>query len=175
MDLNMFFDILPQDFLLLLLFVNFVFIITLFIINLSNRKNIRKLNNKYNAFMSGISSDGKNIEQLLESCLDKINSVKNTTKELDNRLRATEKNILGCVQKVGVVRYNAFENVGSDLSFAVALLDNYNTGVVFSGIYSRDNSATYAKQVIEGVSKYALSEEELKALDIAKKHQLQNK
>ena len=74
-----------------------------------------------------------------------------------------------CVQKVVVVRYNAFDNVGSDLSFTIALLDSSDNGVVINGVYARDSSSTYAKPIVSGKSKYVLSAEEMQALDIAKK------
>lgn len=59
-----------------------------------------------------------------------------------------------------VMRYNAFQEVGSDLSFSVALLDDEQNGVVFSSIYGRDESRTYAKPVEGGVSRYTLTDEE---------------
>ena len=69
-----------------------------------------------------------------------------------------------CIQKVGIVRYSAFKDTGSDLSFAVALLDEKNSGVVFNGIYSREMSNIYAKPVENGNSSYTLSEEESEAI-----------
>ena len=69
-----------------------------------------------------------------------------------------------CIQKVGIVRYSAFKDTGSDLSFAVAMLDENNDGVVFNGIYSREMSNIYAKPVKNGVSEYTLSEEEKEAI-----------
>ena len=68
---------------------------------------------------------------------------------------------------MGIVRYSAFRDTGSDLSFAVALLDENNSGVVFNGIYSREMSNIYAKPVEKGNSKYTLSNEELQAIDRA--------
>ena len=63
-----------------------------------------------------------------------------------------------------MVRYSAFKDTGSDLSFAVAMLDENNDGVVFNGIYSREMSNIYAKPVKKGVSEYTLSEEEKEAI-----------
>ena len=72
-----------------------------------------------------------------------------------------------CLQKVGMVRYNAFQDTGSDLSFTLALLNEDNNGVVLNGIYSREMSNIYAKQVQEGKTSGKLSEEEKEALEIA--------
>ena len=66
-----------------------------------------------------------------------------------------------------VIRYKAFEDVGSDLSFSVALLDGENNGVILTGIYGRDYSTTYAKPIDKGISRYDLSEEELHVLNAA--------
>ena len=72
-----------------------------------------------------------------------------------------------CIQKVGTVRYSAFKDTGSDLSFAVALLDENNDGVIFNGIYSREMSNIYAKPIVNGKSEYTLIKEEEEALEKA--------
>ena len=72
------------------------------------------------------------------------------------------------IQKVGVVRFNAFSNTGSDLSFAVALLDHYDNGVVFSSLFGRNESRIYAKPIRGGESTYLLTEDEKEALQKAK-------
>ena len=66
-----------------------------------------------------------------------------------------------------MVRYNAFKDVGSDLSFALALLDEQNNGIVLNGIYSRDMSNIYAKPIENGKSTYVVSEEEAQAIQKA--------
>lgn len=147
--------------------LNFLFILSLFLMNISNRLRLKKLREKYTKFMNGLSD--RNIEQLLDTCIDKVNSVSIKNKELENQINDLDRSILQCFQKIGVVRYNAFDNVGSDLSFAVALLDNNDNGIIISGIYSRESSSTYAKPLISGKSKYALSAEEIQAVDIARK------
>lgn len=151
----------------------FFFIIILFIMNMASRSKIKKLKAKYIKFMNGLS--GVNIERVLEDCLDKVNTVIDKNKEIEYQINTIERNMYYCVQKVGVVRYNAFDNVGSDLSFSIALLDNNDDGVVISSLYSRDSSSTYAKPVSNSKSRYALSAEEIKAMDIAKKTRVATK
>lgn len=153
--------------LLVVLGLNFLLIIILFLMNMSNRLSLKRLKIKYNKFMSDVGET--NIEQLLEKCIDKVNDVTVKNKEIKNDINNIERNLIHCYQKLGVVRYNAFENVGSDLSFSIALLDTGDNGVVLSGIYSRDSSSTYAKPIIGGKSKYSLSAEEIQALETAKK------
>ena len=71
------------------------------------------------------------------------------------------------MQKVGFVRYNAFKDTGSELSFALAILNRNNTGIILNGIYSRETSNIYAKSIENGKSEYRLSEEETIALNEA--------
>ncbi len=152
---------------LILIGVNFLLILILFLMNASSRSKIKKLKQKYNRLMNGVSEG--NLETVLEDCMDKVNMVVGKNNELEYSINEVERNMYYCVQKVGIVRYNAFDNVGSDLSFSIALLDNNDDGVVFSSLYSRDSSSTYAKPIAGSKSRYALSAEEIKAIDIAKK------
>lgn len=150
-----------------LFIVSFVFIIINCILLISNIKKTNKLKKKYSRFMNGLSD--RNMEELLDTCLNSVNAVNAKNKDIEIKINDIERNLLQCVQKVGIVRFNAFENVGSDLSFAIALLDSNDSGIVISGIYARDSSSTYAKPIISGKSKYSLSAEEIQAIDIAKK------
>jgi hypothetical protein len=145
----------------------FLLIIILFIINIISANKIGKIKKKYNNFMSG--SGDVNIEELLEASINKADSNRQSIKEIENHINNIDRNLMQCTQKVGIIRYNAFENLGSDLSFSIALLNSNDCGLILSGIYSRDSSATYAKPIVNGKSKYALSLEEIQALDIAKK------
>ena len=86
---------------------------------------------------------------------------------LDESVRDLQARMSKCVQKVGVVRYNPFDEVGGNLCYAIALLDASDNGVVLNGIHSRTGSFTYAKPIELGVSEYILSTEEQQALDLA--------
>ncbi|CAM4377351.1 DUF4446 domain-containing protein [Paenibacillus endophyticus] len=70
--------------------------------------------------------------------------------------------------KVGIVRYNAFAEQGSDLSFSIAIINQEKDGAIFSGIHSRENTYVYAKPVEKGESTYPLTPEERKAIHEAK-------
>ena len=152
---------------IILISLNAVIILFLLILVFRNASKIKKMTERYNRFMEGLSD--RNLEQVIDSCLDDIKELKFKNKSIDGQINHMERNILQCIQKVGIVRYNAFENVGSDLSFSIALLDSHEDGLVISSIYARDNSTMYAKPVSSGKSKYALSAEEIQALDMAKK------
>jgi hypothetical protein len=122
-----------------------------------------KLKNKYNKFMKKIGN-GKNIEEDLENYMYRVERVERQNTEIISYCKNLDDEVAKCIQKVGMVRYSAFKDTGSDLSFAVAMLDENNDGVVFNGIYSREMSNIYAKPVKNGVSEYTLSEEEKEAI-----------
>lgn len=122
-----------------------------------------KLKNKYNKFMKKIGN-GKNIEEDLENYMYRVERVEKQNAEIISYCKNLDEEVAKCIQKVGIVRYSAFKDTGSDLSFAVAMLDENNDGVVFNGIYSREMSNIYAKPVKNGVSEYTLSEEEKEAI-----------
>ena len=105
-----------------------------------------------------------------------LNSKKNTyanniwNKIIKANYLNLEQQLNQCIQNVGIVRYNAFDDVGSELSFAIALLDNENNGFVINSIYGRTSSNVYAKSIENGTSRYALSDEEIKAVNRAKEY-----
>ena len=122
-----------------------------------------KLKNKYNKFMKKIGN-GKNIEEDLENYMYRVERVERQNAEIISYCKNLDDEVAKCIQKVGIVRYSAFKDTGSDLSFAVAMLDENNDGIVFNGIYSREMSNIYAKPVKNGGSEYTLSEEEKEAI-----------
>ena len=91
--------------------------------------------------------------------------------ELQQYLKHAEGRIHSALRGVGVVRFNAFQNgAGGNQSFAIALLDEKQSGVVFSALYSRDRVGVYAKPLEKGVSPFTLSAEEEEAVDKAQSH-----
>lgn len=153
-------DFLRTDNYLLFLSVIVIMLLIGFIILLIS--NI-KLKEKYGKFMQKLGN-GKNLEEDLSNFMYKVDRVEKQNAEIMNFCKNLDDNLTKCIQKVGIVRYSAFKDTGSDLSFAVALLDEKNSGVVFNGIYSREMSNIYAKPVENGNSSYTLSEEESEAI-----------
>ena len=127
-----------------------------------------KLNSRYKNFMKKLGR-GKNIEEDLENFIYKVDRVEKQNAEITDFCKNLDEDLSKCIQKIGIVRYSAFKDTGSDLSFAVALLDEKNNGIVFNGIYSREMSNIYAKPVENGNSKYTLSNEEVEAIEKAVK------
>ena len=123
------------------------------------------IKNKFKKMMRG--TNNKNLEGMLEEYLQKVEKIELNSTDAVSKFNKLDENLKNCIQKVGVVRYKAFEDVGSDLSFSIALLDEKNDGVMLTGIYGRMESTTYAKPIDKGISRYDLSEEELQALNKA--------
>lgn len=158
-----FLELLRSDiFLIIVLIISIIAIILLVI----NYMKLNKINKNYSEFMKKIGN-GKNIDETLKSYMERVQKVENLNKEILNFCENLDKTVDNCVQKIGLVRYNAFKDVGSNLSFALAILNNKNNGIVLNGIYSRDMSNIYAKPIIDGTSEYALSDEEKEAIEKA--------
>ena len=124
------------------------------------------INKKYKEFMKKLG-DGKDIQEDLENYMYRVERVEKQNAEIRGIIEDINTNMSSCIQKIGMVRYNAFKDTGSDLSFALALLDENNNGVVLNGIYSREMSNIYAKPVENGKSKYTVSQEEEQAIQKA--------
>lgn len=147
---------------LALLIINVVLLIV-FIINTMATNNSRK---RYKKLIKKIGKSN-NIEEMLCDYMEKVKNVEQDNRGIKVYCDKLDKEMNKCIKKTGIVRYSAFKDMGSDLSFALALLDETNSGVVLNGIYSAENSNIYAKPISNGKSKYTISEEERKAIDIA--------
>jgi Protein of unknown function (DUF4446) len=109
-------------------------------------------------------SDGRNLESVLDAHLDKVFAVARELDELAARLAVLEAAQRRAFQRVGLVRYNPFEETGGNQSFALALLDAKGDGWVLSSLHARSGTRVYAKAIKAGRADGALSEEETAAL-----------
>lgn len=123
---------------------------------------LAKLIKRYNAMMAGM--DGRNLEDTLMAHIESVRAVVERMNELELNQKKQKLILEDCLQHVGMVRYNAFPDVGSDLSFSLALMDSGQNGVVLTGIFNRELSQTYAKPITKGASNYVLSPEESEAI-----------
>ena len=151
-----------DTFLIIILLISVLSIILLIL----NHLKLTKLKNEYSEFMKKLGN-GKNIDENLKVYMDRVQKVEDLNKEIIQYCERLDKTVDTCIQKIGILRYNSFKDVGSNLSFTLALLDNNNNGVVLNGIYSRDNSNIYAKPIKDGKSEYILSDEEKEAIEKA--------
>ena len=161
--MDMIIDIIKGDF-FLLGWVIITIILVLLVITMMAK--LSSLNKKYKKFLEKLGN-GNNIEEDLETYMYRVEKVEKQNAEIANYVKTLDEDLTRCIQKVGIVRYNAFKDTGSDLSFTLALLDEHNNGVVLNGIYSREMSNIYAKPVKNGESSYTMSEEEKLAVQKA--------
>ena len=124
--------------------------------------NLSYMKKRYRKMMSGV--DGDNLERLLMGHIDEVHHVVEENQRLDAEYHRIDELLQQAVTRVGMVRFRAFEDMGSDLSYAVALLDANNNGVVLSSIFGREDSRSYAKPIVGGKSTYPMTNEEEEAL-----------
>jgi hypothetical protein len=111
--------------------------------------------------------DGKSLEGILEAHLDKVYAVAREVDELAARSALLEQTQRRAFQRIGLVRFNPFEETGGNQSFALALLDHHGDGFVISSLHARAGTRVYGKAVSRGTSETTLSAEESEALRLA--------
>ena len=153
-----------KTFIIASLIVNIILLILVIIFIILTIKN----NKKYISFMNKLGN-GNNLDEMLKKYLEDVKNIKNDNSQIKSYCTKLDKDISMCIQKVGILRYNAFNDVGGDLSFALALLDKENNGIVLNGIYGSQTSNIYSKPIKNGNSKYQLSDEEKYAIELAEK------
>ena len=109
----------------------------------------------------------KDIEGLLTSQLKRLDKQEKETEKILEEILSLKGHSQKSFQRLGLVRFNPFKNVGGDQSFSVALLDLENNGFVISSIYGQDGNRIYAKPIADSKSEYVLSEEEKEAISKA--------
>ena len=82
-------------------------------------------------------------------------------------IRSIRKQLTKAFQKIGIVRYNAFQTMGGNLSYSLALLDENNDGFILNTIHSTEGCYSYTKDIVNGNCDITLSPEEQKAIDMA--------
>ncbi len=112
--------------------------------------------------------DGRSLQGVLEAHLGRVAEVTNAMDRLTGRTSVLETNGRKAFQRIGLVRFNPFEDTGSNQSFALALLDAEDDGVVVSSLHARGGTRIYAKAVAAGRPEAALSAEEAQALSLAR-------
>lgn len=124
-----------------------------------------RLEVNYKIFMRG--KGGRSLQEVFKQELEGLDIIREQTDLLHKRLTYVEKSLNRSYQKCGIVKYDAFKEMGGQLSFALALLNDSNTGFVINCIHSRDGSYTYIKDIVRGECAIELCDEEKEALKIA--------
>lgn len=132
----------------------------------SMNKKLKEFRKSYLALQSYMK--GNSLDELLGEYLAEVKKIREGLAQSEKRIEQTEVKLRSSVDRAELVRFNAFNNMGSDLSFALALLNQEGDGVVLSSINSREESRVYAKPIVKGESTYHLSDEERQVITKAK-------
>ena len=124
-----------------------------------------KLKKRLNKFLTG--KDGKSLEEDIAGLFEDNKVLKNTAEKNKKDLRILYKKIESAYQKMGMVKYDAFNQMGGQLSFCLALLDENNDGFILNSVHSAEGCYSYTKEIKNGQCKISLGQEEEEALAIA--------
>lgn len=150
-----------------------VLILILFILLIVQMVKTSKLTKKYNKFMLG--KEAGSLEDEIVNLFQDINFLKEITDTNRKEIKNLYKKMRFTYQKLGIVKYDAFKQMGGMLSFSLALLNEDNDGFIINSVHSSDGCYSYTKVIEDGKCKLALGEEEQQALDMAMGEASKNK
>ncbi len=140
-----------------------LFLMIMLIVLIAKHSDLKK---KYNEFMNG--EDGRSLEKVIVERFKEIDGIKEHMFAIDNHIDSIDEFLLKTFNKMAVVKYDAFREMGGSLSFALALLTETNDGCIINSMHSsREGCYTYVKKIVKGQCEAPLSEEEKAALDAA--------
>ena len=144
-----------------------VFIIQIVMIVLYAMLNTKykRLQKSYSTFMKG--KNGKNLEKSIFGKFEELDEIAELVRENEKQVNDISEKMKTHYQKVGIVKYDAFHEMGGELSFALTMLDENNNGWIFNAMPSREGCYTYIKEVVNGESYIELSSEEKECLEKA--------
>ena len=139
-------------------------VLTIFLLvkSVSSSMRLNRLERKNKTFMKG--SDAQSLEKIFVRKFAQIDKLYEAKEDHEHDILFIKKNLEKMFSKYGVEKYDAFDDVGGKLSFALALLDKDNTGLILNAVHSRDNCFLYLKEIVKGESYVMLSQEEVEAL-----------
>lgn len=143
----------------------FIFQIVLIVLVMVLNSKYRQLQKSYSTFMKGRS--GKNLEKTIFRKFSELEEISDLVKKNKVEIDAMRKKMEGCYQKVGIIKYDAFHEMGGNLSFVLTMLDEKNNGWIFNAMHSREGCYTYIKEIVNGESYIELAEEERQCLEKA--------
>ncbi|CDA68818.1 putative uncharacterized protein [Clostridium sp. CAG:510] len=142
-----------------------IFIVVLFIIIILQMKKLNRLQKRISKFMTG--KDAKSLEKDIVGLYEDNKFLKINVDKNKKDIRTLYKNMEHAFQKIGLIKYDAFQQMGGKLSFSLALLDENNNGFILNSVHSTEGCYTYTKEIKNGECAISLGEEEQQALDMA--------
>ena len=152
-----------SDYIILGLAVMVVILLVLLIVNMTQ---IKKMQNRFKVFMTG--KDAKSLEETLVKRLTQVDQLIDANAANEANIQKIFKNMKLTFQKIGLVKYDAFNEMGGKLSFSLCLLNETDDGFIINAMHTREGCYTYIKEIVGGNSIIVLAEEEKEALDMAK-------
>lgn len=149
----------------ILIVIMFLMIIVLFLLIMNVNLKYGRLKASYNSFMKG--KDGRTLEDSIFERFDELDEIGAIAIKNRQDIKKINEDMLSNFQKVGILKYNAFQEMGGKLSFALTLLDGNNTGYIINSMHSREGCYNYIKEIVKGESYVELSEEESESLERA--------
>ena len=123
---------------------------------------LNKLKKKYNKFMGG--KDVKSLEKQIEKIFEDNRYIQELSDSNNKEIRTINKEKEFCFNKVGIIKYDAFQQMGGMLSFSIALLNEKDNGFILNSVHSTEGCYTYVKEIKAGICDLDLSKEEKDAL-----------
>ena len=145
--------------------VMFILIIILLVLLIFLLIRYNQLNVSYQMFMRGRKAES--LEEEIGALFDDIGTLKASTEKNRKDIKKMIENLRECYQRVGIVKYDAFKEMGGKLSFSVALLNDNETGFIINSIHSSEGCYVYTKEIVNGECAISLGDEEKKALTLA--------
>ncbi len=142
-----------------------LFIIVLLVLIIIQNMKIKQLKSTYDKFMTGRS--GKSLEQSMIKLFEDVNKLKLYANKHEKRIRILFDKVRLCYQKSSIIKYDAFSEMGGELSFVIAMLDEDDTGYIINSVHSSNSCYIYTKEIKNGESFIDLGKEEQEALDKA--------
>lgn len=142
-----------------------ILVIVLIILNIVSLVKISNIKKRLRKFMKG--KDARSLEKEIIALHEDNKFLKNMTDTNKKDIRDLNKRFAKAFQKIGLVKYDAYQQMGGLLSFSLALLDEDNNGLILNSVHSTEGCYTYTKEVVYGECKLELSNEEKVALDQA--------
>lgn len=149
----------------IILIIMAILIVILFVIAINANMKYSRLKLSYTSFMKG--KDGRTLEDSIFERFDELDELTKIALKNRKEIRTLQGDILGTLQKVGITRYDAFNEMGGNLSFALTLLDGNNNGYIINSMHSREGCYNYIKEIVKGESYIELSGEEAESLEKA--------
>ena len=141
-----------------LLLTSMLLIMILLILVIYTMVRLSTMNSRYRAMMRGSETD--DLEGMLIQHIKEVEGVAATNARILEENELIRQFLRKTLVRTAAVRFRAFEDMGGDLSYAVAMLDANNDGIIFSSIFARADSRSYIKPIKNGSSEYPLTDEE---------------